>query len=86
MKRGNLARFLCRSILLNGGVHDTFHSRYCYILSAKKQATLVQVDVSRVQGVISKETLLTKEISYYCFFTAIYHVWLAATVGHVRPG
>ena len=64
----------------------TFHSRYCYILSAKKQATLVQVDVSRVKGVISKETLLTKEISYYCFFTAIYRVWLAAAFGHIRPG
>ena len=57
-----------------------------YILSAKKQATLVQVDVSRVKGVISKETLLTKEISYYCFFAAIYRVWLAVAFGHVRPG
>ena len=45
-------------ILLNGGVH--VHSRYCYILSAKKQATLVQVDVSHVKGVISKETLFNK--------------------------
>ena len=38
----------------------TFHSQYCYILLAKKQVTLVQVDVSRVKGVISKETLFNK--------------------------
>ena len=72
--------------MLNGDVHVHFHSRYCYILSAKKQVTLsVQVDVSHVKGVISKERLLTKEISYYCFFTGIYRVWLAAAFGHVRP-
>ena len=32
----------------------------CYILSAKKQQTLVQIDVSCVKGVISKETLFNK--------------------------
>ena len=56
------------------------------MLSAKKAGALVQVDVSRVKGEISKEALLTKEISYYCFFTAIYRVWLAVAFGHVRPG
>ena len=65
----------------------TFHSRHCYILLAKKQATLVvQVDVSHVKGAISKETLSTKEISYYGFFTTIYRIWFAAAFGHVRPG
>ena len=61
-EEGKLARFLCRSILLNAGIYaSAFHSRYCYILFAKKQSTLLdQVDVSHVKEVISKETLCNK--------------------------
>ena len=72
--------------MLNGGVHVHFTAGTATCCRRKKQATLVQVDVSRVKGEISKEILLTEEISYYCFFTAIYRVWIAAAVGHVRPG
>ena len=62
-EEGKLARFWCWSILFWWRA-CTFHSQYCYMLSGKKQAMLVQVDVSCVKGVIRKETLLTKEISY----------------------
>ena len=41
-EEGKLARFLCRSILLNAGMYVHFTAgKYCYILSAKKQATLL---------------------------------------------
>ena len=58
---GKLATFLCRSILLNTGMHVHFTASTATFCWQKKQATLVvQVDVSRITGVISKETLFNK--------------------------
>ena len=59
MKRGNWEDSYV-GVLVKWWRACTFHNQYCYILSEKKQATLVQVDVSRVKGVISKETLFNK--------------------------
>ena len=47
-----------------------------------KQVTSTEISRERE---INKETLLTKEISCYCFFTAVYRVCLPAAFGCVRP-
>ena len=45
-----------------------------------------QVDFSHVR-VINKETLFNdKKISFYCFFTAVYCIWLGMAFSHILPG
>ena len=59
-EEGKLARFLCRSILLNAGMHVHFTAGLLHFVGEKAGDACFQVDVSGVKGVISKETLFNK--------------------------